>query len=181
MIKAMGGLTATERFARYYVLPGVGHCESEGPDQFSGLASVVAWTEAGKPSGPLTAAEYSSSTSRGGPPSGGPPSLASGGPPSGAAAPPSGPGGPGSSSSSSIPALGTAQSGSPSRTIEIYPYPYLPAYSGHGSVDQASSYTPTLSRALSNEIPWLGRFDSTTIWCDANGKNCRVRSDRLAR
>ena len=157
----MGGLKATQRFAKYYLLPGVGHCGGGAPDTFAGLSSVVRWTEKGNAPGSLEAAEYSSGGTSGGLPGGGPPS----------GGPPSGPGGPGSSASR-IPSLGASASGSPSRTIELYPYPEIPAYSGHGTVDDASSYKPTLSTALTNVIPWLGRFNTTTIWCNANGVKC---------
>jgi hypothetical protein len=61
---------------------------------------------------------------------------------------------------------------SPLRTIELYPYPDLPVYSGHGNPDRASSYVPRYSAALTQVIPWLGRFDEKTIWCDASGTGC---------
>jgi len=41
----MGGLSATQQFARYYALPGVGHCGGNGPDTYDGLGAVVAWSE----------------------------------------------------------------------------------------------------------------------------------------
>jgi feruloyl esterase len=62
--------------------------------------------------------------------------------------------------------------GSPLRTIELYPYPDLPAYSGHRNPDRASSYVPRYSAALTRVIPWLGRFDEKTMWCNASGTGC---------
>ena len=41
----MGGLRATQQFAKYYLLPGVGHCGGNGPDTYNGLGAVGAWTE----------------------------------------------------------------------------------------------------------------------------------------
>jgi hypothetical protein len=36
VVQAMGGLSATQQFARYYALPGVGHCGGNGPDSYDG-------------------------------------------------------------------------------------------------------------------------------------------------
>jgi hypothetical protein len=67
VVKAMGGIDATQQFARYYLLPSVGHCGSGAPDTYAGLASVVSWTETGKAPTALTATEYSGSSGSGGP------------------------------------------------------------------------------------------------------------------
>ena len=228
VVKAMGGVAATQKFAKYYILPSVDHCGSgNGADTFAGLASVVSWTETGTAPTTIVAAKYSGSgqggpaggpttgtsgrssgpgagssgsssggtlptgtTASGGPSSGtiasgGPPSgtIASGGPPSGTIAsggPPSGglpSGGPGSSgSSTSIPALGTPSSGSVTRTISLYPYPEMPAYSGRGSVTAASSYVAKVSAAIQQVIPWMGSFTTTQTWCNAQGLDCRTVS-----
>jgi pimeloyl-ACP methyl ester carboxylesterase len=42
VVTANGGLAATKQFARYYALPGVGHCGGNGPDTYNGLGAVVA-------------------------------------------------------------------------------------------------------------------------------------------
>jgi hypothetical protein len=34
VVRAMGGIAATQQFARYYMLPGVGHCGGNGPDTY---------------------------------------------------------------------------------------------------------------------------------------------------
>lgn len=53
---ANGGLSATREFARYYPVPGMGHC-SGGPalDNFDPFGALVAWVEKGKPPDHLTA------------------------------------------------------------------------------------------------------------------------------
>jgi hypothetical protein len=129
VVKAMGGLHAAEQFAKYYVLPGVGHCFRNAPDTFAGLSSLVTWAEKGDAPDALTATEYASGVTSGG-----------------------------------IHAT--------LRSIELYPYPELPAYSGHGNPDTASSYVPRYSAALTRVIPWLGRFDERTMWCNASGTGC---------
>src|SRR3954453_18739636 len=45
----MGGPAATARFARLFMLPGVGHCRGgQGPDSFGALSAIVDWVEHGK-------------------------------------------------------------------------------------------------------------------------------------
>ena len=44
VVKAKGGL-AHQQFARYYLLPSVGHCGGNGPDTYNGLGAVVPWAE----------------------------------------------------------------------------------------------------------------------------------------
>jgi hypothetical protein len=56
-------------------------------------------------------------------------------------------------------ALGVAATTAVVRSIDLYPYPELPAYKGHGNVDDASSYTGKVSTALQQPKPWLGTFD----------------------
>ena len=40
-------------------------------------------------------------------------------------------------------------------------------------MDEASSYVGRVSQALQQPIQWLGKFDSTMIWCNSKGTNCR--------
>lgn len=155
VVKAMGGLANTQKFARYYLLPGVGHCGSGAPDTYAGLASVVSWTETGKAPTALTATEYSSSSTPGGPP-------------------PSG--GSGSDLTDAIPDLGAAPSGTVVRSDTLFPYPELPAYKGYGNVDDASSYIGEVSTALQEPVRWLGRFDTTMMWCNSSGTDCKLRN-----
>ena len=46
--KLIGGRTATEEFARLFLLPGMGHCRGgTGPDTFERLTPLVDWVERG--------------------------------------------------------------------------------------------------------------------------------------
>ena len=43
------GVAATDRFARFFMLPGVKHCTGgEGPDQIDVVSAVMDWTERGR-------------------------------------------------------------------------------------------------------------------------------------
>ena len=159
VVRAMGGLAATQRFAKYYLLPSVGHCGGNGPDTYDGLGAVVAWTEKHISPNALTATEYAPATGGGA----------------------GGPGGPGGGTTTSdltdaVPTLGAPSSTAAVRSINLYPYPELPAYTGHGSVDDASSYVGKVSTALQAPTPWLGSFDSRKIWCNSQGRQCRATS-----
>lgn len=47
--KTMGGLAATEKFAKLYLLPGVAHCGGgQGPSSFDALTAVTRWVTAGQ-------------------------------------------------------------------------------------------------------------------------------------
>ncbi|HUC58526.1 MAG TPA: tannase/feruloyl esterase family alpha/beta hydrolase, partial [Streptosporangiaceae bacterium] len=154
VVQAMGGLAATQQFARYYALPSVGHCGGNGPDTYNGLGAVVSWTERGIAPNALVATQYA------------PTAVASGPPP----APPA------SDLTDVVPALGQPAVTAEVRQINIYPYPELPAYNGYGNVDDASSYYGKVSWALQQPIQWLGKFDSTKIWCNSQGESCRETS-----
>lgn len=149
VVKAMGGLAATQQFAKYYVLPSVGHCGGNGPDTYDGLGAVVSWTEKHVSPDALVATEYA----------------------------PGAGGGPGGGSSASdltdaVPTLGAPATTAVVRSINIYPYPELPAYKGYGNVNDASSYAGEVSTALQQPTPWLGKFDSKTTWCNSQGLDC---------
>lgn len=48
--RAMGGIAPTQKFFRYFRMPGVGHCfsgDSAGADVFDGLADITRWVEEG--------------------------------------------------------------------------------------------------------------------------------------
>jgi hypothetical protein len=153
VVRAMGGISNTQRFARYYLLPGVGHCGSDAPDTYAGLASVVSWTETGRAPRALTADEYPSSLTGGGPP-----------PPTGS----------GSDLTDAIPDLGAPVPGPVLRSDRLFPYPELPAYNGYGDVDDASSYVGRVSMALQQPVHWLGKFTTLQMWCNAVGTDCRL-------
>jgi tannase/feruloyl esterase len=110
---------------------------------------VVAWTEKHISPNALVATEYAPSSSTG---------------------PGPGPGGGASDLTDAVPTLGAPAATAVVRSINIYPYPELPAYKGHGNVDDASSYTGKVSAALQQPAPWLGKFDSTMIWCNSQGR-----------
>jgi feruloyl esterase len=155
----MGGVAAAQKFTRYYVLPSVGHCGGGAPDTYPGLADVVRWTEKGKAPNGIQANEYQSSL----------PSAGPGGPPPGGGAPPT------TDLTDAIPTLGAPAVGPVLRSIELFPYPEVPAYKGHGSVDQASSFVGKVSKAFQAPTPWLGKFDNIMIWCNAKGVGCKKR------
>jgi feruloyl esterase len=157
VVKAMGGLAATKQFARYYLLPGAGHCGGgNGPDTYNGLGAVVSWTERHVTPHALLATQYTPAAGGGGP--GGP----GGGPP------------PASDLTDAVPVLGAPATTAVVRQINLYPYPELPAYKGHGNVDKASTYYGKVSKALQQPIRWLGKFDSTTTWCNDQGTDCKT-------
>jgi hypothetical protein len=60
----MGGPAATARFARLFMLPGVGHCRGgQGPDSFDALSAIVDWVEHGKAPDSFVVTRSATSTS----------------------------------------------------------------------------------------------------------------------
>ncbi|MFB9410349.1 tannase/feruloyl esterase family alpha/beta hydrolase [Dactylosporangium matsuzakiense] len=48
LTERMGGVNATQRFARLFMLPGVAHCgDGQGPDAFDAITPTLAWVEQG--------------------------------------------------------------------------------------------------------------------------------------
>jgi Tannase and feruloyl esterase len=157
VVKAMGGIAQTQKFARYYQLPSVGHCGGgSAPDTYPGLASVARWVETGSTPKTIEAREYTPQSQTGG----------SGGP---------GGGGSASDLTDAIPTLGAPGNYPVVRSINLYPYPKLPSYKGHGSVDKASSFVGKVSKALEQPLPWAGKFDRSMIWCNSKGVACKKR------
>jgi hypothetical protein len=155
VVKAMGGLGNTQQFAKYYLLPSVGHCGGNGPDTYDGLGAVVAWTEKHVSPNALVATQYAPATGGPGGPGGGPG------------------GGSTSDLTDAVPTLGAPASTAAVRSINLYPYPELPAYNGYGNVNDASSYVGRVSSALQEPTPWLGSFNTRTVWCTDQGTGCR--------
>jgi hypothetical protein len=151
VVQANGGLAATKQFARYYALPSVGHCGGNGPDTYNGVGAVVTWTEKHVAPQALVATQYAPAAATTGPP----PTPSS------------------SDLTDAVPVLGAPAATAEVRQLPLYPYPELPAYKGYGNVDDASSYVGRVSYALQEPTPWLGKFDSTMIWCNNQGLNCR--------
>ena len=58
VVRTMGGLSATEQFAKLYLLPGVAHCGGgQGPSSMDALTAITAWvTKGAAPSSLLTSA-----------------------------------------------------------------------------------------------------------------------------
>jgi feruloyl esterase len=51
-VRTGGGLQAVQRFFRYFLMPGVGHCfagDGPGADVFDGMADITRWVEDGAP------------------------------------------------------------------------------------------------------------------------------------
>jgi feruloyl esterase len=165
VVNAMGGNAATQKFARYYLLPSVGHCgdtaADTGADTYNGLGAVVQWTETNKAPDMLVSSKYSASA----------PKIAStpSNVPSGTTP---------ADLTDAIPALGESNPSTVTRTLPIYPYPQLPAYNGSGDPTSASSYHGQVSQALQAPTPWLGSFNSTTMWCNSAGTSCFETSNR---
>ena len=151
VVQANGGLSATQQFARYYALPGVGHCGGNGPDTYNGLGAVVSWTEQHAAPQALAATQYA-------------PAGSSGPPPASSA----------SDLTDAVPVLGAPSATAAVRQITLYPYPELPAYRGYGNVDDASSYVGKVSPALEKPVRWLGKFNRSKIWCNSKGTDCRL-------
>jgi len=150
VVQANGGLNATKRFARYYALPGVGHCGGNGPDSYNGLGAVVTWTEKHQAPQALVATQYAPATTS--PPAPAPSTT---------------------DLTDAVPTLGAPSATATVRQLSLFPYPELPAYNGYGNVDQASSYVGRISPALQEPIPWLGKFTTAMIWCNNQGLHCR--------
>jgi len=62
VVKTMGGLSATEQFAKLFLLPGVAHCGGgQGPNNFDALTAITAWVTKGSAPSSLTATSTNSS------------------------------------------------------------------------------------------------------------------------
>lgn len=170
LVKQMGGLSATQQFARLFLFPGVFHCgNGYGPYHFDLVSAITNWVEHGTAPTQIIATRYSGDSvqgTQGGPPSGTQGGITSSGTPG--ASPSGTQGGPPSSATPSgqsqtgqlPPAnISTNQpSGSVVRTLPIYPYPQVPKYTGSGSINDASNYTPATSTdAEQFNFSWLGQ------------------------
>ena len=151
----MGGLDATQRFARLFMFPGVYHCSGgEGPSHWEMVTPITDWVERGVAPEQIVATQYESdvATTGGGfenpteieaSPSGAPVSPAA--TPSGPIQPPGGP-------------SDEAPSGGAVRTLPAFPYPLRPQYTGTGDFNQAQNYVPVLSAtATEDDIDWIGK------------------------
>jgi hypothetical protein len=155
LVKQVGGLNATQQFARLFLFPGVFHCgNGYGPYHFDLVSAITNWVENGAAPTKIVATRYSGDTN--GSPLGLPPTgtSAQGGPK--ASSTPSG-----QSQTSKLPPANVPTNqpiGSVVRTLPIFPYPQVPKYTGSGSVDDANNYTAVTSTDEEQaSFPWLGQ------------------------
>jgi feruloyl esterase len=148
----MGGLEATQQFARLFMFPGVYHCSGgEGPSHWDMTTPIVEWVERGAAPAQIVASQYESdvSTSGGGfeNPTDVVPSPS--GAPSSTAPKPSG-----------QPAAKTDEtpSGNVVRTLPAFTHPLRPRYDGTGDVNDARSYVPVPPESPGrDDVEWIGR------------------------
>jgi feruloyl esterase len=145
------GAAQTERFMRLYLLPGVEHCgRGDGYDQVDWLSPLMAWTELKRaPAAVVTGKSME-------------PQPMMGPPPGGAAA---------VTTPYARPAPKLAA------TRPVYPYPYIPHYSGKGDPNDAASYTQAKSPV---QLPQdFGNNVALQLFGPDNQKNYGVRDGKL--
>lgn len=152
--RQMGGLEATQRFARLFMFPGVYHCSGgEGPSHWDMVTPITDWVERGIAPSEIVATRYESDVATAGGGFENPTHLAAtpagGTAPAGAtpANPAQTPGGP----------RDEAPSGRVVRTLPAFPYPLQPRYRGSGDVNQAQNYEPVLpATPINDTVAWIG-------------------------
>jgi Tannase and feruloyl esterase len=109
----MGGLAATQHFARLFMFPGVLHCGGgTAPNSFDLLTPLLNWVENGAAPTRVVATQTSN--------------------------------------------------GTVVRTRPVFPYPLVARYTGTGSIDDATNFTPARpEHPTQDHFPWLGRFEGT--------------------
>jgi Tannase and feruloyl esterase len=169
VVKQMGGLDATQNFARLFMLPGVYHCGGGyGPSHFDMVTAITAWVEYGIAPDKIMALQYSSDaeqqfgapTGRSEPNNNGTTSSSSAMPQATGnqsdVAPMSG----NQTTGQILSAGGNPYnaSGTVIRTLPAYPYPMVPKFTGKGDVNEDNSYMPVQSNTTSqDDITWLGQ------------------------
>ncbi len=152
------GATQTDQFMRLFLLPGVGHCGGgDGYDQIDLLSPLMAWTELKQAPARLLAGK--SVTPQGDPPRGGPPH---GPPPPGAGPDHGGP------LAAPAPMLIASR--------PVYPYPYIPRYTGTGDPHDATNYQQVLSPA---PLPQVFNTEAMQLIGPDNQKNYGVKDGKL--
>jgi feruloyl esterase len=132
----MGGLAATQRFARLFVFPSLYHCYwGFGPDQFDVLTPIVRWVEQGTAPAKIIAAQVR---------------IVAAGPNSYSQA-----------SSESNPYQPTPI-GTVVRTRPVFPYPMQAWYRGSGNVDSAASFVGVIPTQPNDHYDWVGNDLFTT-------------------
>jgi len=139
------GKSAVGKFARFYLLPGVGHCDGgAGPAQVDLLGTLMAWVEKSQAPYEVTASHFP---------------------------PGSGPRGGGGYDWMKVPQVPTA---TPDRTRPVFPYPLTAKYIGTGSTDDAKNFvagpaSPAPERMVGK---WLGSSfyaPHYELWCTGDG------------
>jgi feruloyl esterase len=139
------GKTAADKFARFYLLPGVGHCDGGGgPDQMDLLGALMSWVETSQAPYALMAAHLP---------------------------PGSGPRGGGGYDWMKVPQVQTA---TPDRTRPVYPYPLTAKYVGTGSTDDAKNFVAGPPSVVPENLggKWLGSSFYAAhqeLWCTGSG------------
>lgn len=169
------GASATDQFMRLFLLPGVGHCGGgDGYDQIDLLSPLMAWTELQQAPAQLMAGK--SAEPRMGPGGGGPPGGGAGGP-AGGGAPAGGPGaGPPAGGGPGMP--GPVASAAPKllATRPVYPYPYLPQYTGKGDPKDGANYVEVKSPVAT---PQVFKVEAQSLIGPDNQKNYGVKAGAL--
>jgi len=151
------GVAETDKFMRLFLIPGMGHCGGgDGYDQVDLLTPLMVWTEAGEaPAMLLTGKPAQRRMMMGPPPSGG-----TGGPAGGPLPP------------------GPLPSPMPKllATRPVYPYPYIPRYTGKGDPNDATNYIEVKSPAVLPQV-----FDKSvdSMIGPNNQKNYGVKDGKL--
>lgn len=146
VVKQMGGLDATQKFARLFMFPGVYHCGSGyGPSHFDMVIAITAWVEHGNAPNKIMAVRYSSDNQQ--QQQSGPTPLV---PTTGNK----------TSAGQILPTSGNPIGGSGKviRTLPVYPYPMVPKFTGRGDVNDDRNYMPVRSNTTSqDDFKWLGQ------------------------
>ena len=153
--REMGGLEATQRFARLFMFPGVYHCSGgEGPSHWGMVTPITDWVERGVAPEQIVATQYESDVATAGGGFENPTEIEASptGAPVTSVATPSGPTQPPGGRSDEAP------SGAVVRTLPAFPYPLQPQYTGTGDVNQAQNYVPVLpATPTEDDIDWIGK------------------------
>jgi feruloyl esterase len=153
----MGGLDATQQFARLFMFPGVYHCSGgEGPSHWDMVAPITDWVEGGVAPTEIVATQYESDVSTAGGgfenPTDVSPSPSPSAAPSSSSPPSPGPSQPAATRSDDAPG------GRVTRTLPAFAYPLQPQYTGVGDVNDAESYRPVLpATPTRDDVDWIGR------------------------
>ncbi|EYD74901.1 Tannase [Rubellimicrobium mesophilum DSM 19309] len=143
-VRAQMGDAAAEGFARLYLFPGMYHCsQGEGPYEVDLLTPMMAWVEGGQAPDGIVARQpqggEGNEFGQFGPGKGGPP---------------------GADDAATAPLPGYPAAEAPStdlaRSRPVYPYPALPAFSGHGDPNDAADWTKGDATVAFTAPDWAG-------------------------